>query len=308
MDWWQAIVLGVIEGLTEYLPVSSTGHLILAQRIMGIGDGEAANAYAIVIQGGAIVAVLGLYYRRVRQMFQGLLGRDARGLRLAGCIVAGFVPAAVLGLLLNELIKLYLFGGDRWGLWPTIAAWFVGGVAILAVAWWRKAQGDERSVGYDLADLSWRAAIIIGFAQCLAMWPGVSRSLVTIVAGVLVGMNLRSAVEFSFLLGVVTLGAATGYDGLKHGEAMLNQYTLTDMALGFFFAWLAAVVAIKWMVAYLQRHGMSVFGYYRIALAVVVTGVILGSQFIADQKFRTGDPVLTTPTRATAPAPAAPAE
>ena len=283
MDWWQAIVLGIVEGLTEYLPVSSTGHLILAQRLMGIPDSTAASAYAIVIQGGAIVAVLGLYQKRVRQMVRGMLGQDSEGLRLATCIVAGFLPAAVIGLLLNDLIKQYLFGGDRWGLWPTIAAWFVGGVAILGVAWYRKRQGGERKVGYDLADLTWRMALIIGFAQCLAMWPGVSRSLVTIVGGVLVGMNLRSAVEFSFLLGVLTLGAATGFDAYHHGGDMLTQYTVVDMMLGFFFAWLAAVVAIEWMVAYLQRHGMSLFGYYRIALAVIVAAFILGSASVLEE-------------------------
>jgi len=121
-------------------------------------------------------------------------------------------------------------------------------------------------------------ALIVGFAQCLAMWPGVSRSLVTIVAGVLVGLSLASAVEFSFLLGVVTLGAATCYDGLKHGRVMLETYGPVEMFIGFLFAFISAVIAVRWMVGYLKNHGMAVFGYYRIAIAVVVALLVLSGR------------------------------
>ena len=131
---------------------------------------------------------------------------------------------------------------------------------------------------------------MIGFAQCLAMWPGVSRSLVTIVAGVLVGLSLSAAVEFSFLLGVVTLGAATCYDGLKHGPAMLEHYGAMEMLLGFLFAFVAAVVAVRWMVNYLKSHGMAAFGYYRIAVAVVVA-VMLVTGILGEQV----GPVITAP-------------
>ncbi|MFW6028069.1 MAG: undecaprenyl-diphosphate phosphatase [bacterium] len=274
MTWWEAIILGIVEGLTEYLPVSSTGHLLVVQALLGIGDGSeqaraAANAYTICIQAGAIVAVLGLYRQRIAQMVRGLLGRDDEGRRLVINIIAGFMPAAVIGLALNDWIKAQLFGP-----WPVVSAWFVGGVIILVVAWWRKARGGESKAGYSLIELTWRAALIIGFAQCIAMWPGVSRSLVTIVGGVLVGMSLRSAVEFSFLLGVVTLGAATCFDGLKHGEVMIAQYDAADMLLGFFFAWLSAVLAVKWMVAYLNKHGLQIFGYYRVAIAILVGALL----------------------------------
>jgi undecaprenyl-diphosphatase len=276
MEWWQAIVLGIVEGLTEYLPVSSTGHLLLAQRAMGIPSSEAADAFAICIQVGAIVAVLGLYYKRVFQILQGFLGRDPKGLQLGINILAAFFPAVVLGLLLEKPIKMYLFAGDRWGLWPTVFAWFVGGVAILAVGWFRRHRKEEKGRGYDMLELTWKMAVIIGVAQCIAMWPGTSRSLVTIVAGILVGMNLRSAVEFSFLLGVVTLTAATAYDGLKHGEAMIEQFGMGTLLLGLFFSWISAVLAVKWMVSYLNKHGLAIFGWYRIALALVVASMILG--------------------------------
>src|SRR5688572_6811457 len=119
MEWWQALVLGIVEGLTEYLPVSSTGHLLLAQRMMGLEASDAANAYAICIQAGAIVAVLGLYAGRVRQLAAGLVGRDDEGKRLVWCVSAAFLPAAVIGLLFDDLIESYLFG-----LWPIVTAWF----------------------------------------------------------------------------------------------------------------------------------------------------------------------------------------
>ncbi len=274
MDWWHALILGVVEGLTEYLPVSSTGHLLLTQRILGIQTSEAADAFAICIQGGAILAVLGLYFRRVLQMGRGLLGQDPEGLRLGLGILAAFIPAAVLGFLLDKTIKRYLFG-EEWGLWPVVAAWFVGGVAILAVTWARRHGHRTPGDGLRLEQLTIRMAVIIGVAQCLAMWPGVSRSLITIVGGVLVGLSLPAAVEFSFLLGVLTLSAATVYDGLKHGAVMLESFGPTALLLGTFSAWLSAVLAIKWMVGYLNRHGMAIFGYYRIGVAVVVTVALL---------------------------------
>jgi undecaprenyl-diphosphatase len=275
MTWWQSIILGIVEGLTEYLPVSSTGHLLLAQRALGIPSSEAADAFVICIQIGAILAVLGLYYRRVLQILQGFLGRNPAGFRLGVNILAAFFPAVVLGLLLEKPIKMYLFAGEKWGLWPTVLAWFVGGVAILAVGWYRRHAKVDRNADYDMMDLTWKLAVVIGVAQCIAMWPGTSRSLVTIVAGLLVGMNLRSAVEFSFLLGVVTLSAATAYDGLKYGDVMLEEFGMGTLLLGLFFSWLAAVLAVKWMVSYLNKHGLAIFGWYRIALALVVASLIL---------------------------------
>ncbi len=270
MDYFQALVLGLVEGLTEYLPVSSTGHLLLAQRLMGIESSTAADAFAISIQGGAILAVLGLYRARVAQMTMGLFGRDETGRHLLINLVSAFVPAAVLGLLLEKPIKKYLFGGDEWGMWPVVAAWFVGGLAILAVSFARRSRGASPSTGLDLDQLTIRMALIVGFAQCIAMWPGVSRSLITIVGGVLVGLSLPAAVELSFLLGVITLTAATAYDALKHGPEMLATYGVVPLLIGFVSAWISAVLAVKWMVGYLKSHGMEIFGWYRVALAIAV--------------------------------------
>ena len=275
MDYFQALVLGLVEGLTEYLPVSSTGHLLLAQRLMGIGSSTASDAFAISIQGGAILAVLGLYRARVAQMMMGLLGRDETGRHLLINLVAAFIPAAVLGLLLEKPIKKYLFGGDEWGLWPVVAAWFVGGLAILAVSFARRRRGVTPSTGLDLDQLTIRMALIVGFVQCVAMWPGVSRSLITIVSGVLVGLSLPAAVELSFLLGVITLTAATLYDALKHGPEMLATYGAAPLLIGFLSAWISAVLAVKWMVGYLKSHGMEIFGWYRVALAIAVAAWLL---------------------------------
>ncbi len=166
-----------------------------------------------------------------------------------------------MGVLLDDWIEEVLFG-----LKYVVIAWLVGGLAILAVARWRRRHGGQQQ-GQSLEQMAWQAALVIGLIQCLAMWPGTSRSLVTIVGGMLVGLNLAAAVEFSFLLGVVTLLAATVYKLKDAGPVMLETYGWGVMILGSLAAWIAAVVAVKWMVAYLKRHGMELFGYYRVALA-----------------------------------------
>jgi undecaprenyl-diphosphatase len=287
MHPWQAFILGVIEGITEYLPVSSTGHLIVAQRLMGIGSGgaeakAAADAFAVCIQGGAILAVLGLYSKRVLQMIRGVIGQDPEGLKLAIAIIAGFLPAAFFGLILSHWIKATLFG-----IWPVIAAWVIGGVGILAVSWWRKSH-PPRDGGSELFELTWQMALIIGLLQCVAMCPGVSRSLMTICGGLLVGLTVKAAVEYSFLLGVLTLTAATAkeavekvkdldpaYDTLFGGtKLMLHVYGSTPLIIGVLAAAISAALAVKWLVSYLQSHGLAVFGWYRIALGLIIGSLV----------------------------------
>lgn len=280
MTYLQAAVLGLVEGLTEYLPVSSTGHLLIAERLMGIDTGgssnptqsrkDAAGAYAICIQAGAIVAVLGLYFRRVKQMILGLAGKDPAGLRLAVNLMAAFLPAAVLGFALHRIIKEYLFGP-----WPVVFAWLTGGVAILLLARRTGPTRKDMPPGKALTDMNIRMALVIGLAQCVAMWPGVSRSLATILGGLLVGLPTAAAVEFSFLLGVVTLGAATSFDAIKHGHEMLANFNVLSILLGLVVAFFAAVVSVKWMVSYLNNHGLEIFGYYRIGVAVLAAALIL---------------------------------
>lgn len=266
MTLWEALILGLVEGLTEYLPVSSTGHLLVVQRLLGIEQSEASNAFAIAVQAGAIVAVLGLYRARVGNMLAGLVGRDPEGLRLALALVVAFIPAAIAGLTLGDTIKSYLFGS-----WPVVGAWIVGGILLLAFG--KRLQRD----GAGLESLDWRKALIVGLFQCLALWPGTSRSLVTILGGVVIGLSLPAAVELSFLLGLVTLGAATAYETLQSGQLMLETYGVAALAIGFGAAWISAVLAVRFMVRSLERYGLSLYGYWRIAIGVAVGAWLLAA-------------------------------
>ena len=268
MDLIQALILGLVEGITEYLPVSSTGHLLVAQRLLGITESEVSNGYAIVIQAGAILAVLGLYRRRVGQMLEGLMGRDAAGLKLASCVVVGFLPAAVLGELFDKWIEAHLFK-----LMPVVGAWVVGAVVILLSARWLK----QHREGKGLEALTWRGALLIGLAQSVAMWPGTSRSLVTILGGLMIGLSMPAAVEFAFLLGLLTLTAATAYKGLKVGDGMVAAYGWTSLLAGFGMAWLSATLAVNWMVAWLNRHGLVLFAWWRLAAAALALTLLRGA-------------------------------
>jgi undecaprenyl-diphosphatase len=269
MELWQALILGLVEGLTEYLPVSSTGHLLVAQRLLGIPASESANAYAIAIQAGAIAAVLVLYRRRVVQMARGLAGRDVEGKNLTFALLVAFMPAAVLGFALDRHIEEYLFGP-----WPVVIGWAVGGVLILALG-----NVLARKEGVSLSSIGWRVALVIGIAQCAALWPGVSRSLATILGALFAGLSLAAAVEFSFLLGLITLGAATAYKALQSGAVMLEEYGIVALLAGFVVAWLAAVLSVKWMVAWLNRRGLGLFAWWRLGAALVV-GLLLYAELL----------------------------
>lgn len=266
MDLLQALILGLVEGVTEYLPVSSTGHLLITQRLLGIEASETSNAYAIAIQAGAILAVLGLYRQRVGQMLAGVVGRDAAGLNLAVCVLAAFLPAAIIGVLLDKHIEAVLFGVK-----PIIVAWVAGAVVILALSGWIKQRRDGR----PLEQLLWRQAVLIGLLQCVAMWPGTSRSLVTILGGLAIGLSMSAAVEFSFLLGLLTLTAATAYKSLKMGPGMIEAYGWVAVLAGFAAAAVSAFASVKWMVGWLNRHGLAVFAWWRLAAAALATLVLL---------------------------------
>ena len=267
-----AIVLGLVEGITEYLPISSTGHLLVTSRILGLPTGpgragDAMKAYEIAIQSGAIVAVLGLYRHRFMTMIEGVTKRSEEGRHLLLSLTVAFVPAAVIGIVGEKVIKKYLFGVG-----PVIAAWAVGGVLILVLV----AKGViDRKEGRALETLRPRDALIIGVAQVAAMWPGTSRSMVTIVAALLLGMSMAAAIEFSFLLGVLTLGAATAYSVVKDGSLMVDTFGLLTPLIGLVVAFFAAVISVRWMVTYLQRHSLAIFGWYRIAIAAIALVLIL---------------------------------
>lgn len=268
----KAIVLGAVEGVTEFLPISSSGHLLVVQDLLGVGatdaTKDAADAYAIVIQGGAIAAVLLIYWSRVVQVLRGLVGRDPEGRRLLIALAIGFLPSALVGVVLEKKIKGALFAP-----WPIVLAWIVGGVAILVLS--RNGWLRPDRVGSPLSSITYRHAAIIGAAQCLALWPGTSRSLATIVAAASVGLALSAAVEYSFLLGLVTLSAATALDAVKDGRHIVENYGAVNPAIGFACAAISGFVAVKWMIGYLQRRSFAVFGWYRLGIAAVTVALLL---------------------------------
>jgi undecaprenyl-diphosphatase len=296
MTYTDAIILGVVEGVTEFLPISSTGHLVLANHFLGLNeetptasassrlqaeDGAgnpepeqmtikaAADAYAIVIQIGAIAAVLIICWRRVRAIAMGLLGKDRQGLLLARNLVAAFLPAVGIGLLLEAWIDRYLFNT-----WPVIAALFAGGLLILGVEGWRRRRQGSDDPGPDLHELTLVQSFMIGLLQCVAMWPGTSRSMMTIIGGYLAGLSPLRAAEFSFLLGLITLSAASVYKGLKTGPALLDVFALGPLLVGVAVAFISAAIAVKWMIGYLGRHGLGIFAWYRMGLALVILWMI----------------------------------
>ncbi len=258
-----AIVLGLVEGLTEYLPVSSTGHLLVTNELLGLGGtaaaDEALDAYAICIQAGAILAVLVLYQERVRQMVDGLIGRSDDGRAVLLAVITAFVPTAIIGLALKDVVRDRLFGAG-----PIAVAWLVGGLAILGLV----RSGFFTRAGVALTSITTTQALLIGLGQAVALWPGVSRSLVTIIAGVLVGLSLEAAVEFSFLLGLVTLSAATVLTAYTDGSLLIDTFGYVTPLIGLVVAFVAAVASVRWMVSWLQSRGFGVFGYYRVAIGI----------------------------------------
>lgn len=255
----EALILGIVEGITEFLPVSSTGHLLVVGELIGFGTGKASSAadtYSIAIQFGAILAVLFLYRHRVWSAARGLVGADADGRAFLIRLFVAFLPAAFIGLVAGDAMKRALFGPV-----PVTIAWLVGGVALLV---WKPKVGT-----LALHEMPIRAALIIGCAQSVALWPGVSRSLVTLIAALTVGLSMSAAIEFSFLLGLITLSSATALDLTKHGSELVDQFGILAPSIGLVCAFITAVIAVKWMVGYLESHSLRIFGWYRLAIGTL---------------------------------------
>ena len=274
LTFWKAMVLGVIEGLTEFLPISSTGHLLAAKELMNLGQTEmseqAIDSYIISIQIGAIFAIVVLYKNRILQMYEGLRGQSETGKIVLRNLAAAFVPTAVIGFFLADSVKDQLYDLEL-----VSYAWIVGGVCILVAhgrKWFRRGQ-------LKIEDLSFRGAIVVGLAQAVALWPGVSRSLITIVALVALGLSLAAAVEFSFLLGLVTLSAATFYELSQDGENIIDLFGYWTPLVGLIAAFISAAASVKWMVSWLENKSFSVFGFYRVAIGVLAI-VLLSSDLV----------------------------
>lgn len=257
-----AILLGIVEGLTEYLPVSSTGHLILVSQVLG-ETSEGAKAFDIVIQLGAILAVVVHYRRLLGARVAGLLRRDIASLRLAAALAVAFAPAAAIGFLLHKTIKAHLFGPL-----PVAFALFAGGVLMIVVERVRAKRQVHGLVG--LEHVTPGRALVIGLGQCFSLWPGSSRSMCTIVAGQAAGLSTSTAAEFSFLLALPTLGAATIYEGLKARSELSSSVGGAQLWVGMLVSFVVAWGVIAVFIRYLQRRGLEPFGYYRIALSALV--------------------------------------
>ncbi len=262
------MILGIVEGITEYLPVSSTGHLILVSRLLGL-EGEGVDAFAVVIQLGAILAVVVQYRRLLWQRTTGLVKGERASIALLVALVLGFVPTALAGLFLRKAIKAVLFGAK-----PVAIALVVGGIVMIVVEALRAKKQDQGLDGLEHVT-PWRA-FVIGLGQCVSMWPGSSRSMCTIVAGQLTGLSTATAAEFSFLLGLPTLGAATLYEAYKSRAALVGVGGL-NLAIGLVVSFLVAWAVIAGFIAYLKKRGLAPFGVYRILLGVVVFVVLVRS-------------------------------
>jgi len=243
-----AVWLGIIEGITEFLPVSSTGHLILASKLLGLPETEFLKTFEIAIQLGAILSVVVLYARS-------FLLR----LEVIKRLMAAFVPTAILGFIFYKIVKTYFLGNAHI---VTFALFFGGLFMILFERAYKEKPGAEE----DISKLSYKSAVLIGIFQSFAMVPGISRSAATIIGGLVLGMKRKAIVEFSFLLAVPTMLAATVLDVLK-SDAVLTADTLPLLGTGFAVAFVVAIVAIKWLLGFIKKHNFVSFGVYRMLAA-----------------------------------------
>lgn len=256
---FKGLILGIVEGVTEFIPVSSTGHLILAGDLIGFDD-ERAKVFEIFIQLGAILSVVWLYRERLLGVIREIPRRDdAR--RFSINLIAAFLPAAVAGLIAHKAIKAYLFNPVT-----VAAALVVGGFAILLI---ERMEHSNHVNSTD--DITMRQAIGIGMAQCLALFPGVSRSGATIMGGLVIGLERKVAAEFSFFLAIPTMFAATGYDLLKNRSAV-SASDIPLFALGFVTAFISALIVVKAFLRYVSGHDFANFAYYRIVFGLLVLG------------------------------------
>jgi undecaprenyl-diphosphatase len=289
-----AVILGVVEGITEFLPVSSTGHLIITNRLLGLDaetpvfDAEgrplwleapsaenpegtpltvkvAADTYIVVIQVGAILAVVMVFWPTMLSILRGLAGQDETGLRLLRNLACAFFPVVIVGLAFDDWIDEHLFSV------PTVIAALVFGAGLmLAAEYWRKRHGPALDAPKQPADLTPREAIQIGFMQCLALWPGMSRSMATMVGGYFCGLAPARAAEFAFTVGVPVLGGAAVYKLAQAGPAMLAVFGWSEMLIGGLMATISAAIAVRLLVAWLQKFGLGAFAIYRLILAGVL--------------------------------------
>jgi undecaprenyl-diphosphatase len=257
---FNAFIQGVVEGLTEFLPVSSTGHLIIVSDLLGLND-EKGKVFDIVIQLGAILAICWEYRARFAKAFSGLAS-DPVQQRFAANLFVAFLPAAIVGLALQKQIKAYLFNPVS-----VAMALIVGAIAIFIIERWYAKHGAPRVTSVD--ELDWKDALKVGLAQCFSLIPGTSRSGATIMGGMLFGLSRQAATEFSFFLAVPIMFAASGYQMVKYRD-LLSRDDLATFAVGFVVSFAFALLAVKALIRYVAHHDFKAFAWYRIALGMAV--------------------------------------
>ena len=269
MDILHSVILGVVEGITEFLPISSTGHLILASQLLRIGESDFVKSFEIIIQLGAILSVVFLYWK---QLWNWAMIKK---------LFVAFLPTAVIGLAFYKIVKTYLLGNTAIVLW----ALFLGGIFLIGFEWWYEKHLGARLLSKNTGEasesdnlgaslLSYKQAVAIGFFQSVAIVPGVSRSAATIVGGLWLGLSRRTIVEFSFLLAVPTMLAATGLDLVKNYQTFSSDQ-FGALAIGFIVSFVVALAAIKFLLAYIRRHNFIPFGVYRIIVALLFWAVVI---------------------------------
>ena len=254
----KAAVMGVVEGLTEFLPISSTGHLILAGALLGFDD-DKAKVFDIAIQTGAILAVIIVYWQKIRETLVSL-PTQPQAQRFAFNVLVAFLPAVVLGLIFGKAIKEHLFT-------PAVVAstFILGGFVIL----WAERRPREAVRIHEVEDMRWTDALKVGLVQCLAMIPGTSRSGATIIGGMLLGLSRKAATDFSFYLAIPTLVGAAAYSLYKE-RALLTAADLPVFAVGLVFSFISAWACVRWLLRYISSHSFTPFAWYRIAFGLLV--------------------------------------
>jgi len=274
-DWLAAILLGLVEGLTEFIPVSSTGHLLLAKQALGLDD-DPWNTFIVMIQLGAILAVVAVYFVRLWKVLLGLPGKDPAARRFAISVLLAFLPSAILGLLLHDFIKNVLFN-------TTIVciSLIVGGVALIVLERWSDAGTmglrrrvkdgvvtlEQRELAEDAMKLSWKTAIGVGLWQCLSIIPGVSRSGATIVGGLLLGVDKKAAAEFSFFLAIPTMVGAFALDFWESRDLITGDVARL-IAIGFVVSFISGLFVVRFLVDFVGRYGFAPFSMWRILVGV----------------------------------------
>lgn len=256
MHYWQSIILGIIEGLTEFLPISSTAHLILSGEILNITQTEFVKSFEIIIQFGAILAVIWLYFKKI------MLNK-----KIIKRIFVAFLPTAIFGFIFYKIFKKYLMENLSVIVWALL----LGGIFLIVFEYWHKEKADATE---NIENISYKNCFLIGACQTIAMIPGVSRAAATILGGLFLGIKRKTIVEFSFLLAVPTMLAATGYDLLKTGFTF-SADQFGQLFMGFIVSFLVAILAIKFFIHYIQQHDFKLFGLYRIIIGLIFLLIIL---------------------------------